>query len=197
MNQTWNQRYAEKDFAYGVLPNEFLAEQLEKLAIGNILFPCEGEGRNAVYAALNGWNVTAFDFSEAGYEKANLLAKQNNIVFDYKIADALEIKFEPESFDVIAMIYAHFPVPIRALFHAKMLSWLKPNGIIILEAFNPLQLNNKSGGPKNISMLYTEEIIENDFKNITTKMLSLESIILNEGKYHQGKANVIRYIGIK
>jgi 2-polyprenyl-3-methyl-5-hydroxy-6-metoxy-1,4-benzoquinol methylase len=197
MNQTWNQRYAEKDFAYGLLPNEFLKEQLEKLPKGNILLPCEGEGRNAVYAAQNGWNVTAFDFSETGFEKAKLLAKQNQVNINYSIADALEIIFEPESFDAIALIYAHFPEQVRNQFHTNLMTWLKPGGSIILEVFNPLQLNNTSGGPKDITMLYTKDIIEYDFKNLTTKILSLNSIILNEGKYHQGKADVIRYVGQK
>lgn len=197
MNEFWNHRYNENDFAYGVLPNQFLAEQLEKIPSGKILFPCEGEGRNAVYAALNGWNVTAFDLSEAGLNKANMLANQNQVTIDYKIEDAMEITFEPESFDVIALIYAHFPANNRAQIHSKMLSWLKPNGIIILEAFNPFQLSNTSGGPKEITMLYTEEMMENDFKSLTTKLLKSESIILNEGKYHQGKANVIRYVGTK
>lgn len=197
INQTWNQRYAEKDFAYGLLPNEFLKEQLEKLPKGNILLPCEGEGRNAVYAAQKGWNVTAFDFSEAGFKKANLLASQNQVTINYSIADALEIMFEPESFDAIAIIYAHFPEQVRIQFHAKIMTWLKPGGSIILEVFNPLQLNNTSVGPKDVSMLYTKEIIQHDFKKLTTKLLSLESIVLNEGKYHQGNAEVIRYVGIK
>ena len=197
MNQTWNQRYAEKDFAYGLLPNEFLKEQLEKLPKGNILLPCEGEGRNAVFAAQNGWNVTAFDFSETGFEKAKLLANQNQVNINYSIADALEITFEPESFDAIALIYAHFPEQVRNQFHTNLMTWLKPGGSIILEVFNPLQLNNTSGGPKDITMLYTKDIIEYDFKNLTTKILSLNSIILNEGKYHQGKADVIRYVGQK
>jgi 2-polyprenyl-3-methyl-5-hydroxy-6-metoxy-1,4-benzoquinol methylase len=197
MNQTWNQRYAEKDFAYGLLPNEFLKAQLEKLPKGNILFPCEGEGRNAVFAAQNGWNVTAFDFSEVGFEKANLLATQNQVAINYSVADALEITFEPESFDAIALIYVHFPEKVRIQFHAKIMNWLKPRGCIILEVFNPLQLNNSSGGPKDISMLYTKEMIEHDFKSIRTKLLCSETIVLNEGKYHQGKADVIRYVGVK
>jgi hypothetical protein len=77
------------------------------------------------------------------------------------------------------------------------MTWLKPGGSIILEVFNPLQLNNTSGGPKDVSMLYTKEIIEHDFKKLTTKLISLDSIVLNEGKYHQGNAEVIRYVGIK
>lgn len=197
MNQTWNQRYAEKEFAYGVLPNEFLSEQLAKIAPGSILFPCEGEGRNAVYAAKLGWNATAFDFSETGCEKANLLAKQNNVTINYKVGDALEMAFEPESFDVIALVYAHFPESIRKQIHRKILSWLKPNGIIILEAFNPSQLGNPSGGPKDITMLYSKEMMENDFDILNIQHLSEEIIILNEGKYHQGKANVIRFKGKK
>ena len=57
----WNERYSKEEFAYGEEPNQYLKEQLEKLAVGKILFAAEGEGRNGVYAAKLGWNVFAFD----------------------------------------------------------------------------------------------------------------------------------------
>jgi hypothetical protein len=59
----WNDRYSKEEFAFGVHPNDYLKEQLEKLPIGKILFPAEGEGRNAVFAAKLGWTVSAFDIS--------------------------------------------------------------------------------------------------------------------------------------
>jgi hypothetical protein len=78
-----------------------------------------------------------------------------------------------------------------------MLTWLKSGGLVILEAFNPLQINNNSGGPKDPSMLYTKEFLEDDFWPLSTQILHSAQIILDEGKYHQGMADVIRYIGQK
>ncbi|EMO25801.1 thiopurine S-methyltransferase domain protein [Leptospira interrogans serovar Bataviae str. HAI135] len=72
----WNERYSKEEFAFGEQPNEYLKEQLEKLEIGKILFPAEGEGRNAVFAAKLGWNVSAFDISVEGKRKRFNLQKQ-------------------------------------------------------------------------------------------------------------------------
>lgn len=197
MNNHWNERYAEKEFAYGTLPNEFLKEQLEKLSVGKILFVCEGEGRNAVYAASQKWNVEAFDFSKEGKKKATQLAEQNNVSINYQIADATKVAYEFEMFDVVVLIFAHFPETIRKTVHQKIIKWLKPNGIVLIEAFNPNQLINTSGGPKDITMLYTNNMLESDFKDLAIQQLSNNEIILNEGKYHIGKADVIRFVGKK
>lgn len=197
MEEFWNNRYAEKDFAYGTEPNDFLKDELEKLPAGKILFVCEGEGRNAVFAAKQNWRVEAFDLSEEGKRKASLLAKQNNVSINYQIANASTIEYSENSFHVVALIYAHFPETIRKSVHEKIVRWLKPGGLVVLEAFNPNQLNNTSGGPKDLSMLYTKEIMADDFKELIIQQLNTETIELNEGKYHTGKAEIIRFIGKK
>lgn len=76
MKDFWNERYKESDYIYGTLPNEFFAASLASLNPGKIILPCEGEGRNAVYAASLGWTVLAFDFSESAKEKALKLLKR-------------------------------------------------------------------------------------------------------------------------
>lgn len=197
MKQFWDERYAEKEFVYGTMPNQFLAEQLLKLKAGSILLPCEGEGRNAVFAANNGWQVTAFDFSNEGLNKAHLLAKQNGVSIDYLIGDASVINFENNSFDVIALIYAHFPAAIRAIIHKRMLNWLKPGGTLLLEAFNPLQVKNTSGGPKDINMLYSEGMLAQDFDTLKIVHSVTHDIVLNEGKFHNGLASVVQFVGKK
>ena len=68
---------------------------------------------------------------------------------------------------------------------------------IILETFSPDQLKNTSGGPKDISMLYTKELLRDDFKTLNIELLEYEHIQLNEGKYHEGPADVIRMIATK
>lgn len=197
MEEFWNNRYAEKDFAYGTEPNDFLKDELEKLPAGKILFVCEGEGRNAVFAAKQNWIVEAFDLSKEGKRKASLLAKQNNVSINYQIANASKIEYSENSFHVVVLIYAHFPETIRKSVHEKIIKWLKPGGIVVLEAFNPNQLKNTSGGPKDLTMLYTKEIMTDDFKDLMVQQISTETIELNEGKYHIGKADVIRFVGKK
>ena len=109
MSQFWNDRYAQKEYVYGTNANIFFADELSKLNAGKILLPCEGEGRNAVFAAMHGWAVEAFDNSEEGRKKALQLGHQNNVTINYQIADAMTVEYPAESFDVVALIYAHYP----------------------------------------------------------------------------------------
>jgi SAM-dependent methyltransferase len=197
MSNFWNERYSEKEYVYGENPNIFFEEQLSQLNPGTIILPCEGEGRNAVYAASQGWKVKAFDSSEAGKMKALQLANKKNVIIDYSIEDAVAASYPENSADVVAFIYAHFPPATRKQIHQKAIHWLKPGGKIIIEAFNPNQLQNNSGGPKDLSMLYTEETIKEDFEELKIELLQTNQTILEEGKYHEGKADVIRFVGIK
>ena len=197
MSSFWNERYGAKIYAYGKEPNIFYAEQLNKLPVGKIILPCEGEGRNAVYAATKGWEVEAFDLSVAGKSKALQLAGKTKIDISYVIEDATDIVYPKNSFDVVAFIYAHFPKNIRMDIHKKAMTWLKPGGRIILEAFNSLQILNKSGGPKDLDLLYNTDMILNDFYGLETELIQNIQIDLREGKLHEGKSDIVRYIGIK
>lgn len=197
MKNFWNERYSEKEYVYGEEPNLFFAEQLHKLKPGNIILPCEGEGRNAVYAASQGWKVNAFDASEEGKTKALQLANKKGVILDYNVEDAVTVTYPVNSVDAVAFIYAHFPPAIRKNIHQKAISWLKPGGKIIVEAFNPKQLQNTSGGPKELSLLYTEDIIKEDFKGLKIEFIKTLQTALNEGKYHEGMADIIRFVAIK
>ncbi|MFM7770475.1 MAG: class I SAM-dependent methyltransferase [Bacteroidota bacterium] len=188
----WNDRYSEDGFAYGKTPNAFFKEQIDKLPAGKILFPCEGEGRNAAYAASLGWDVEAFDLSEVGKQKAIDLATSFNAKINYNICDVANANFEENSFDAVVLIYAHLPDTLRSALHSKITSWLKPGGVVILEAYNPLQLNNNSGGPKDINMLYSIETLMHDFHGMHFELLEERKVELNEGKYHIGIADVVR-----
>lgn len=197
MSLHWDERYNRKEYVYGSTPNVFFENQLTDLKPGVILLPCEGEGRNALFAAQSNWNVVAFDSSEVGKNKAMALAAQNNVSYDYQILDVNEANFEPESFDVIALIYAHFKPQLRSKFHATIQRWLKPGGKIILEAFNPNQLNYNSGGPKDLDMLYSTDILYKDFEGMKIELIETSTIVLDEGAFHQGDAAVIRFVAQK
>jgi SAM-dependent methyltransferase len=197
MREFWNERYAQEEFIYGTEPNEFLRETLALLPTGKIILPCDGEGRNAVFAAKLGWEVNAFDFSLSAKEKATALAKREKVNPVFDVADILEKDFKEDSADVVALIYAHFPADVRKIAHQKAVKWLKPGGKLIVEAFNPQQIDNSSGGPKNIEMLYTEEMLREDFKDLKIEnLISLETN-LAEGEFHKGKADIIRLLATK
>ena len=197
MKEFWNDRYSAEDFVYGKEPNEFFKSEIDKLPAGNLLLPSEGEGRNAVYAAKLSWTVDAFDQSEKGKQKCEALAKENNVTVNYTIADAVETQLEEDKYDMIAFIFAHYPSSIRKQVHQKCIKALKPGGLLLLEAFNLLQLNNQSGGPKDIDMLYTAELLKSDFGDLNVKLLKELSTVLSEGKHHSGKGDVVRMLATK
>lgn len=198
----WNQRYSQKEYAYGELPNEFLKIHLPNYAPGKILFPADGEGRNSVYAATLGWQTDAFDLSSAGKDKALQLAKKNNVSIHYQVGNYLELGYQANQFDAMAFIFAHFPASVKSQIHQNLCSYLKPGGIVIFEAFSKNHLsynqaNPKVGGPKEIDMLFSIEEIQNDFASFEILHLEEKVISLQEGIYHIGEGSVIRFIGKK
>ncbi|MTH15431.1 class I SAM-dependent methyltransferase [Flavobacterium sp. LC2016-01] len=198
----WDDRYSSEEFAYGEEPNNYLKEQIEKLQVGSILFPAEGEGRNAIFSAKLGWNVSAFDISEEGRNKALKLADVNDVSIDYQVGELETLDFEEGQFDAIALIYAHFPAEIKSDIHKQLDQLLRKNGIIIFEAFSKkhleyLAINDKVGGPKDIESLFSIEEIKSDFPNYEIIELEEKEIELNEGLFHNGTGSVIRFIGRK
>jgi 2-polyprenyl-3-methyl-5-hydroxy-6-metoxy-1,4-benzoquinol methylase len=196
MKEVWNSRYNQTEYIYGIKPNEYLKSFLETHKPGSILLPADGEGRNAVFAAKLGWQVDAFDYSESAKKKANQLANVNNVDINYSVSDVLHFS-TTNSYDLIAVIYLHLIPDIRTQFFAKLSTFLKPGGHILLEAFSKNQLKYSSGGPKDSNLLYDLTEINKDFQDLKIKELIESEIFLDEGDLHQGKANVIRLLAQK
>jgi 2-polyprenyl-3-methyl-5-hydroxy-6-metoxy-1,4-benzoquinol methylase len=198
----WNERYSKDEFAYGEEPNNYMKEQLDKLDVGKILFPAEGEGRNAVFAAKLGWTVSAFDISTEGQKKALQLAETNKVKIEYQVGQLQTLNYKPEQFDAVALIYAHFPADIKSSIHQSLDNYLRKGGIIIFEAFSKKHIayqskNEKVGGPKDIASLFSIDEIKTDFPNYDFDELIETEIELNEGLFHNGQASVIRFVGRK
>lgn len=203
MKEMWEDRYAADAYAYGIQPNEFFKETLHTFQLkGEVLFPAEGEGRNAVYAAKNGLKTTAFDISNNAKSKALQLAKLEKVTISYEVGDFLKLAFVEKTFDAAVLIYAHFPPPLLAVYHKKIGELIKPNGLVILEGFSKNNLkyreeNPAIGGPNAVEMLFSTETIKNDFPNFEIIQLEEVEVTLSEGEFHQGKGSVIRFIGRK
>lgn len=202
MKEIWNERYAQSGFAYGDAPNVFLQMQLPKIETGKILFAAEGEGRNAVFAATLGWEVSAFDWSEDGKNKAMMLANQQHVSLDYRVGEFAEIEYPQAHFDVVALIYAHFSADKKSEYHKILDTYVKKGGYVILEGFSKKNLdyvaqNPGIGGPKDIDMLFSVQEIQADFANYEVVLLEEIEVELQEGKYHNGKGSVVRFVGRK
>lgn len=198
----WNARYSKDEFAYGKEPNNYLKEQLEKLKAGTILFPAEGEGRNAVFAARLGWTVSAFDISTEGKRKALQLAEAHQVSIDYQVGELHTLHYKPGQFDVVALIYAHFPADVKSTIHKTLSTLLRKGGVVLFEAFSKRHLDyiardENVGGPKDIASLFSKEEITSDFTNYDIIELEEKEIELSEGLFHNGKGSVIRFVGRK
>ena len=193
----WNSKYSEREFAYGTQPNAFLKEQIEMLKTGKALFLGEGEGRNAVYASKIGWEVDAVDFSSSAKAKAIKLAEVNKVTINYEVSDLNDYTFKETYYDLVVMIFVHLPLDLRRKVFNKSIQSLNQNGKIIIEAFGKDQINNASGGPRSLDLLYSEKDILDLVNELKTILLESKTFNLDEGEHHKGKADVIRYVGVK
>lgn len=203
MKEMWNSRYAEPEYVYGKEPNRFFESNIGVFKPNSkILFASEGEGRNAVFALKQGLQAIAVDFSEEAKKKAISLANDNQVNLEYYVSNLLEVEFSENSFDGVVLIFAHFPPQIRQQIHRKLQSFLKPGGILVLEAFSKNHLevsknNERTSGPQNLEMLFTVEMLKEDFNELNFSLAIEEIEILNESLYHEGKSSLIRMIGTK
>ncbi len=197
MREMWNQRYSGDEYTYGEEPNLFFRTFIDSNEPGSILLPGEGEGRNAVYAAKKGWDVFAFDFSENAAKKARLLADKHRVNLIYKNIDFENFEPLENQFDIIALIYVHLPTKQRPEFFRNLISSLKPGGKIVMEVFSKTQLLNDTGGPKTEDLLYDFDQLRQSFKSMEFEKLVEQIVELREGKFHGGKADIIRMIAIK
>jgi cyclopropane fatty-acyl-phospholipid synthase-like methyltransferase len=206
MNKTkemWDERYSAEEYAYGIAPNIFLKNAIENYKLkGKMLFPAEGEGRNAVYAAKNGLEVTAFDISIEGQNKAFKLSERENVEIKYEVGDFFDLDVINHQYDSAALIFAHFPTSLLSEYHKKIGDLIKPDGIIVLEGFSKKHLKLREadpgvGGPNNSEMLFSKESIQSDFPDFEIIQLAEMKIRLTEGNFHNGIGSVIRFIGRK
>lgn len=196
MKEFWNERFASEEYFYGVHPNKFLASVSGIFPQGaKILCIGEGEGRNAVFLATLGLDVTAVDFSEEGKKKSLALAEKNKVKLDYHISALENFDFGQGQWDVVVSIFCHLPSTIRCHVHRKMQASLKKGGLVILQSYNPKQLEYNTGGPKDLSMLYTPELIREDLNIISWIKLENSLCEISEGKGHQGMSSVLSGVG--
>ena len=188
----WDERFSQTEAVYGESPNAYLQVQAFRLKPRmKVLVPADGYGRNGIWLAKQGLQVHTVDLSPVGVERARNAARAAGLSMTIELGDLSAWKWPVEQFDAVVSIFLHLPPDLRAKTHVSMLRALKPGGIVILEAFTPAQLQHTSGGPKQAELLYTSDILRQDFEG--AEMLELEEleIQLDEGHMHSGAAAVV------
>ena len=207
----WDDQFSVEGYKYGTEPNDFLRLNMHRFkGHGRILLPGDGEGRNGVWLAEQGFDVVTVDSSSVGIKKTQALARTRGVHVSSIHSDLQYWDSSPESmsFDGIAIIYLHLPTEIREQIYMKLAECLRPRGTLLIELFHPKQLGRSSGGPKDLGMLCSLEDLRRIFvtapENGTTRKASIHfeeilgeevETVLDEGPGHQGPAMVTRFIG--
>jgi SAM-dependent methyltransferase len=190
----WDARYAEPGWAFGTEPNDFLREQAHHVPPGRVLCLAEGEGRNAVWLAGQGYDVTAVDRASAGLEKANALARERGVRVATVCADLASYVIEPGAWQGVVSIFAHVPPEVRRPMHAAVIRGLAPGGVLLLEAYRPQQVGRGTGGPPDEERLL-------DLARLRPELGALEWLLAREldrdvleGRCHTGNASVVQLV---
>lgn len=188
----WDERYQGENFAYGTEPNDFLRSQIDYLPNGRILCLAEGEGRNAVFLAEQGFAVTAVDQSSVGLAKAERLAAERGVRIETVVADLADFHIAPESWDGIVSIFAHTPPPVRRHIHHEVVAGLKPGGVFVLEAYRPEQLQYKTGGPPVAEMMMDLSGLNAELAGLHFEYAEETVREVREGTLHHGHGAVVQ-----
>lgn len=193
----WNARYSDPGFTYGKEPNEFLVSAAGRIPRGDILSLAEGEGRNAVYLASLGYNVTGVDGSEVGLRKAVMLADERGVAFTPVVADLSAFEIGLGRWDGIVACYCHLPPSIRIPLHRAVVGGLKPGGVFVLEAYSKEQLAYGTGGPQSPDMLMELDDLMCELSGLEFVHAVKVERNVREGSNHTGLASVVQIIGIR
>lgn len=193
----WDERYSTEDYAYGKAPNAFLEANVQSLPKGKILSIAEGEGRNAVFLAKLGYDVTAIDASIVGLNKAKKLAEENGVEITCIHADLAEYDLGVAAWDGIVSIFCPLPSAIRQNLYQRLPTALKSNGVFLLEAYTPEQIKYGTGGGNTVDLMQTKQSLKAELSGLTfSHLIELEREVI-EGSYHTGLAAVVQAIAEK
>ena len=190
----WNEKFATIDYAYGTEPNDFLVSAVTHLKRGETLSLAEGEGRNAVWLAQQGFTVSAIEQSEKGVAKTLRLALQRGVIVMAERGELETFHIQPNSWDLVVSIYAHTPQELRRKLHRQVVAGLKPGGVFVLEAYTPAQIANNTGGPKDASLMPTAELLRSELAGLVFDRIEEVEREVVEGSLHTGTAHVVQVV---
>jgi len=193
----WDERYSVEEYVYGKKPNDFLKQKSGELKKGKVLCLADGEGRNSVYLARQGFDVTAVDSSRVGLAKANNLAREYGVTIQTVEADLADFEIEEDSWDSIVSISCHVQEDLRRRLHKDVVAGLNQGGTFLLEAYTPRQLEFGTGGPSSRDRLMELASLRKELEGL--EFLHGKELVRDvvEGTYHTGKGAVVQVLARK
>ena len=166
-SQEWDRRYAGAELVWTAEPNQFVVAELQDLAPGRALDVAAGEGRNAVWLASQGWQVTAVDFSAAGLDKGRRLAQARSVAIDWVHADVRDYQPEAASFQLVLIAYLQLHESELDAVLRRAATALTPGGVLLVVGHDVTNLSEGTGGPPDPAVLYTPESITRSLAGLT------------------------------
>jgi SAM-dependent methyltransferase len=204
-NAIWSERYraAGEDYLFGITPNRFLEHRADLLRNGRTaLCVADGEGRNSVWLAEQGLEVTALEITAVAVAKAKKLAAGRGVTVNFEVGDMLAPDWPPpehqNAFDWVVGIFIQFVGPevrLRQMVGLKQAT--RPGGRILLQGYTPKQLDYRTGGPSAVENLYTPEILHELFTDWEIEELVEYEDDITEGLGHHGRSALISMIARK
>jgi len=195
---SWDERYAAEDYFYGTEANDFLRAHHGKIPAGGaVLCLAEGEGRNAVYLAEQGFQVVALDQSTVGLAKAQRLADARNVRIETVLDNLDRYPIAEGRWDGIVSIWCHVPAPLRKKLHRAVVHGLKPGGAFLLEAYVPAQLRHGTGGPPDASLLPRLGDLREELEGLDLVHARELERMVHEGKGHHGLSAVVQVLAVR
>jgi cyclopropane fatty-acyl-phospholipid synthase-like methyltransferase len=197
--ERWNTRFSAPDYIFGTAPNAYLASKASLLQPGQrALCVADGEGRNSVWLAEQGLQVTAFDISPVGVAKAKRLAAERGVSVAHEISDIYGWRWPEAEFDVVAAIFVQFADPaMRTFMFEHSVASLKPRGLLIMQGYTPKQLEYKTGGPKQVENMYTPQLLRSAFQALEILEVREHEESMTEGTQHSGRSALVDLLARK
>ncbi|HEY8339536.1 MAG TPA: methyltransferase domain-containing protein [Egibacteraceae bacterium] len=151
----WDARYAAAELVWSAEPNRWVAEVLAALPPGRALDLAAGEGRNAIWLASRGWQVTAVDFSRVAIDKAAALAARQGVALDLVVADVTEWTPPAAAFDAVVIAYLQLPREPMAAVLRSAATAVAPGGTLLVVGHDRDNLDRGHGGPQDPEVLLT------------------------------------------
>ena len=195
----WDQRYSAEGFLFGTEPAAFVKAHAHLLIRGQkALCVADGEGRNSVFLAEQGVDVTAMDASPVGVDKARQLAAERGVAIDFHIADILSWEWTPDSYDIVLAVFFQFLTPDQrpAVFEGLKRT-LRPGGYLLLHGYRPEQVDYGTGGPPYRENMYTVDLLRQAFGDLTIERLAAYDVVIKEGTGHDGISALIDLVAKK
>jgi SAM-dependent methyltransferase len=157
----WNERYRTSELMWSAGPNQFVAAELADLPAGRAVDLAAGEGRNAIWLARRGLQVTAVDFAQAALDKGREIA--GDLTVEWVCADATTWRGDA-SYDLSVIAYLQLPAAERRAAHRNAFAALRPGGTFLLVAHDSTNLAEGTGGPQDPDVLMTADDVLADLE---------------------------------